>query len=93
MDVYRHVLEIDTSESRKRGEAFFWTEVVLFFVICRTYSREVGVHGAIAPHCGKFYGILSGIDPDIWDPYTNNFIEVLIFQISNGYQSHKEFSS
>ncbi|KAL6659428.1 hypothetical protein ACP70R_003468 [Stipagrostis hirtigluma subsp. patula] len=44
--------------------------------VSNTYSREVSGHGAIAPHRGKFYGILNGIDPDIWDPYTDNFIPV-----------------
>lgn len=42
--------------------------------VSHTYSKEVAGHGAIAPHRGKFYGILNGIDPDIWDPYTDNFI-------------------
>uniref|UniRef100_A0A0E0KVH1 starch synthase n=1 Tax=Oryza punctata TaxID=4537 RepID=A0A0E0KVH1_ORYPU len=41
-----------------------------------TYSREVSGHGAIAPHYSKFHGIRNGIDPDIWDPYTDNFIPV-----------------
>jgi len=41
-----------------------------------TYSREVSGHSAIVPHLGKFYGILNGIDPDIWDPYSDNFIPV-----------------
>ncbi|CAD6262190.1 unnamed protein product [Miscanthus lutarioriparius] len=41
-----------------------------------TYSKEVAGHGAIAPHYYKFYGIRNGIDPDIWDPYTDNFIPV-----------------
>uniref|UniRef100_A0A0D9X573 starch synthase n=1 Tax=Leersia perrieri TaxID=77586 RepID=A0A0D9X573_9ORYZ len=44
--------------------------------VSHTYSKEVAGHGAIAPHRGKFYGILNGIDPDIWDPYTDNFIPV-----------------
>ncbi|TVU43141.1 hypothetical protein EJB05_09583, partial [Eragrostis curvula] len=44
--------------------------------VSNTYSREVSAHGAIAPHLGKFYGILNGIDPDIWDPYNDNFIPV-----------------
>ncbi|WVZ94660.1 hypothetical protein U9M48_040526, partial [Paspalum notatum var. saurae] len=44
--------------------------------VSNTYSKEVSDHGAIAPHLGKFYGILNGIDPDIWDPYCDNFIPV-----------------
>ncbi|KAG8046694.1 hypothetical protein GUJ93_ZPchr0008g14009 [Zizania palustris] len=44
--------------------------------VSHTYSKEVAGHGAIAPHRGKFYGILNGIDPDIWDPFTDNFIPV-----------------
>ncbi|KAJ1272858.1 hypothetical protein BS78_06G234800 [Paspalum vaginatum] len=41
-----------------------------------TYSKEVAGHGAIAPQFFKFHGIRNGIDPDIWDPYTDNFIPV-----------------
>ncbi|KAL6652003.1 hypothetical protein ACP70R_010928 [Stipagrostis hirtigluma subsp. patula] len=44
--------------------------------VSETYSREVAGHGAIAPHSFKFHGIRNGIDPDIWDPYTDNFIPV-----------------
>ncbi|CAD6265973.1 unnamed protein product [Miscanthus lutarioriparius] len=44
--------------------------------VSNTYSREVSGHSAIVPHLGKFYGILNGIDPDIWDPYSDNFIPV-----------------
>lgn len=44
--------------------------------VSHTYSREVTGHGAIAPHREKFYGILNGIDQDIWDPYTDDFLPV-----------------
>jgi len=46
------------------------------FQVSDTYSKEVAGHGAIAPHYFKFHGIRNGIDPDIWDPYTDNFIPV-----------------
>ncbi|KAL2641893.1 hypothetical protein R1flu_009480 [Riccia fluitans] len=39
-----------------------------------TYAREVSGNGVIAPHLHKFHGIRNGIDPDIWDPYTDPFI-------------------
>ena len=57
----------------------FCTVFFFFLQVSHTYSMEVAGHGAIAPHRGKFYGILNGIDPDIWDPYTDNSIPVLIF--------------
>jgi glycogen synthase len=41
-----------------------------------TYSREVAGNHAIAPYLYKFHGIINGIDPDIWDPYNDNFIPV-----------------
>ncbi|KAK7359778.1 hypothetical protein VNO77_01743 [Canavalia gladiata] len=41
-----------------------------------TYSREVAGNPAVAPHHHKFHGIINGIDPDIWDPYNDNFIPV-----------------
>ncbi|MQM01824.1 hypothetical protein Taro_034587, partial [Colocasia esculenta] len=44
--------------------------------VSQTYSREVSGNPAIAPHLHKFHGIVNGIDPDIWDPYNDNFIPV-----------------
>ncbi|XP_015958619.1 soluble starch synthase 3, chloroplastic/amyloplastic [Arachis duranensis] len=41
-----------------------------------TYSREIAGHPAVAPNLHKFHGIINGIDPDIWDPYNDNFIPV-----------------
>ncbi|GAB2259734.1 hypothetical protein Droror1_Dr00010589 [Drosera rotundifolia] len=44
--------------------------------VSHTYSKEVAGNPAIAPYLGKFYGILNGIDPDIWDPFNDKFIPV-----------------
>ncbi|KAG7012367.1 Soluble starch synthase 3, chloroplastic/amyloplastic [Cucurbita argyrosperma subsp. argyrosperma] len=41
-----------------------------------TYSKEVAGNPVIAPHLHKFHGIVNGIDPDIWDPYNDDFIPV-----------------
>lgn len=46
------------------------------FQVSPTYSKEVAGNPAIAPHLYKFHGIINGIDPDIWDPYNDNFIPV-----------------
>jgi glycogen synthase len=59
--------------------------------VSHTYSREVAGHGAIAPHRGKFHGILNGIDPDIWDPYTDNCIPVLSFKVQTDTKANESF--
>ncbi|MED6160549.1 Soluble starch synthase 3, chloroplastic/amyloplastic, partial [Stylosanthes scabra] len=41
-----------------------------------TYAREVAGNPAVSPNLHKFHGIINGIDPDIWDPYNDNFIPV-----------------
>ncbi|RDX77745.1 Soluble starch synthase 3, chloroplastic/amyloplastic, partial [Mucuna pruriens] len=41
-----------------------------------TYSREISGNPVVSPHLHKFHGIINGIDPDIWDPYNDNFIPV-----------------
>ncbi|CAL9751187.1 unnamed protein product [Musa acuminata subsp. burmannicoides] len=44
--------------------------------VSQTYSREVVGNPTISPHLHKFHGIVNGIDPDIWDPYNDQFIPV-----------------
>jgi len=58
----------------------------LYWQVSPSYSREVAGNPAIAPHLHKFQGIINGIDPDIWDPFNDEFIPVssnyLIFRSS-----------
>jgi len=39
-----------------------------------TYAREISGNGAVAPHLGKLYGIRNGIDSDLWDPETDEYL-------------------
>ncbi|XP_019055907.1 PREDICTED: starch synthase 3, chloroplastic/amyloplastic isoform X2 [Nelumbo nucifera] len=56
------------------GKAMLYSDKAT--TVSPTYSREVSGNPAIASHLQKFYGILNGIDPDIWDPYNDKFIPV-----------------
>ncbi|KAL3521994.1 hypothetical protein ACH5RR_014828 [Cinchona calisaya] len=42
------------------------------------YSNKVSANPAVAAHLYKFHGILNGIHPDIWDPYNDEFIPVVL---------------
>ena len=39
-----------------------------------TYAAEVSGHPSVAPHMNKFFGIINGIDMDIWDPQSDQFL-------------------
>lgn len=61
----------------------FWFSIIEYMhfgytclQVSPTYSREVAGNPAVAPYLYKFHGIINGIDPDIWDPYNDNFIPV-----------------
>ncbi|GMH38213.1 hypothetical protein BSKO_06097 [Bryopsis sp. KO-2023] len=45
-----------------------------FTTVSPTYAMEVGGHPAVAPHREKFMGIRNGIDMDLWDPETDQFL-------------------
>ncbi|KAF2304933.1 hypothetical protein GH714_000585 [Hevea brasiliensis] len=71
---------------RNDGERFgFFCHAALEFLlqngfhpVSPTYSKEVAGNLTVAPHLHKFHGILNGIDPDIWDPYNDKFIHVVL---------------
>ncbi|KAJ0984467.1 hypothetical protein J5N97_002823 [Dioscorea zingiberensis] len=56
------------------GKAMTYSDMAT--TVSHTYSKEVSGNPLISPHLHKFHGILNGIDPDIWDPYNDNFIPV-----------------
>ncbi|KAG5011257.1 hypothetical protein JHK87_019772 [Glycine soja] len=56
------------------GKAMEYTDKAT--TVSPSYSREVAGNPAIAPHLHKFQGIINGIDPDIWDPFNDEFIPV-----------------
>jgi len=46
-----------------------------FTTVSPSYAWEIGGHPAINAHLHKFMGIRNGIDPDIWDPELDPFLE------------------
>ena len=43
-----------------------------------TYAVEISGHPAVAPNMSKFYGIINGIDMDIWDPQSDEFMPMYV---------------
>ncbi|KAI0507517.1 hypothetical protein KFK09_013642 [Dendrobium nobile] len=56
------------------GKAMIYTDKAT--TVSYTYSKEVSQNPVISAHLYKFHGIVNGIDPDLWDPYNDNFIPV-----------------
>lgn len=55
-----------------RGAAFVLLQVGT--TVSPTYAAEVSGHPSVAPHMNKFFGIINGIDMDIWDPQSDQFL-------------------
>ncbi|XP_020584650.1 LOW QUALITY PROTEIN: starch synthase 3, chloroplastic/amyloplastic [Phalaenopsis equestris] len=56
------------------GKAMSYTDKAT--TVSHTYAKEVSRNPVISAHLYKFHGIVNGIDPDLWDPYNDNFIPV-----------------
>lgn len=56
------------------GEAAYFSQ--RFTTVSPSYAWEIGEHPAVAPHSGKLLGIRNGIDVDIWNPETDQFLPV-----------------
>ena len=41
-----------------------------------TYAQEIAGNAAVAPSLSKMFGVRNGIDMDIWDPMTDDFLPV-----------------
>jgi starch synthase len=54
------------------GEAAYYSQ--RFTTVSPSYAGEIGGHPAIASNCGKLSGIRNGIDIDIWNPETDQFL-------------------
>jgi starch synthase len=54
------------------GEAAYFSQK--FTTVSPSYAGEIGGHPAIASNSGKLSGIRNGIDIDIWNPDTDQFL-------------------
>lgn len=54
------------------GEAAYYSQ--RFTTVSPSYAAEIGGHPAIASNSGKLFGIRNGIDIDIWNPETDQFL-------------------
>ena len=56
----------------KLGEAAFHSQMTT--TVSPSYAGEVSGHPAVSGNLHKFHGVRNGIDPEIWNPATDNFI-------------------
>ena len=56
------------------GNAAYFSQ--RFTTVSPSYAWEIGGHPAVAPHSEKLMGIRNGIDVDIWNPETDQFLPV-----------------
>ncbi|EFN55259.1 hypothetical protein CHLNCDRAFT_134595 [Chlorella variabilis] len=56
----------------KLGEAAYYSQ--RFTTVSPSYAWEIGGHPAIAPNVSKLRGVRNGIDIDIWDPETDQYL-------------------
>ena len=43
--------------------------------VSRTYAKEIAHEGCVNPNLHKLHGVVNGIDPDIWDPRSDKFLQ------------------
>ena len=58
----------------KLGEAAFHSQMTT--TVSPSYAGEVSGHPAVSGNLHKFHGVRNGIDSEIWNPSTDNFIPV-----------------
>ncbi len=83
LDLGWHLFNMDALEFY--GKVNFLKGAIVFSdaitTVSPTYAREIctpeygfGLDGVLRAHCHKLYGILNGIDYDIWNPETDPYI-------------------